>query len=187
MMKNLIFLEELLKQFFYKRKIETRFGSMILDHFIMTLFMIIFSIPLFLLQIFNVSNYSNKLIGPNEFNNIPIYLSLVGFAAYFCKDSINGRSIAKRVFKLQVVNNATNEAASPLKCFIRNIFCIVWPIEVFMALKNPNRRIGDMVAGTKVVGYNPETKNPGVDYLQVAFIFLLTYAIILVLLKLIDF
>jgi uncharacterized RDD family membrane protein YckC len=49
---------------------------------------------------------------------------------YFLKDSFKGRSLAKRIVKLQVVDNRTYQAATPLKCFIRNLFikCAVKPI-----------------------------------------------------------
>jgi uncharacterized RDD family membrane protein YckC len=72
---------------------------------------------------------------------------------YFLKDSFYGRSLAKRITKLQVVNNATGEPASIARGFIRNVFIIMWPVEVLVSLFNPQRRIGDYVAGTKVVTY----------------------------------
>jgi len=129
----------------------TRLGSMILDHFIMTMIAMIFFLPALIKSFASAFEISHEQMqidfgGP---------VSFLGFALYFCKDIINGRSIAKRITKLQVVDNASGNPASPLKCFVRNIFCVIWPIEVIATLNNPQRRIGDRVAGTKVVVFDP--------------------------------
>lgn len=134
----------------------TRIGSMILDHFLMTMICMLFIIPTMIKGFagaFTISHEQKDIGG--GFSGLPFYIGLFGFALYFCKDCINGRSIAKRIIKLQVVDNTTGQVASPLKCFVRNIFCIIWPVEVIVTLINPSRRIGDQVAGTKVVYYDP--------------------------------
>jgi uncharacterized RDD family membrane protein YckC len=138
----------------------TRFGAMILDHFFMTMIMMIFFIPGMISNFITVFNTTHKQTAFNPFGGNWIYLGLLGFAVYFCKDSINGRSIAKRILKLQLVNNATGEVASPIRCFVRNLFCIIWPIELIVVLINPSRRIGDRVAGTRLVQYIPENEQP---------------------------
>jgi uncharacterized RDD family membrane protein YckC len=74
---------------------------------------------------------------------------------YFLKDSFNGRSLAKRMLQLQVVNHRTGKPATVLQCFIRNIFIIIWPVEVIFTFFQPERRIGDLVAGTRVAYYEP--------------------------------
>ena len=43
----------------------------------------------------------------------------------------------------------TDTVASSLKCLIRNITIILWPIEVIVVLVSPSRRIGDFIAGTE--------------------------------------
>ncbi|WP_345052542.1 hypothetical protein [Hymenobacter glaciei] len=70
---------------------------------------------------------------------------------YANKDFLQGRSIAKRILGFVVVNRRTKSAASPLRCFIRNITILIWPIEVIMLLINPARRLGDYLAGTECV------------------------------------
>lgn len=35
--------------------------------------------------------------------------------------------------------------------FGRNLLLVVWPIEVIISLINPSRKIGDFIAGTKIV------------------------------------
>ena len=151
--------------------VETRFGSMIADHFIMTFVMMIFCIPLI------ISDTSDP--GKDAYNDPFIrYLSFIGFALYFCKDCINGQSVAKRYFKLQVVNNKTGIAAAPWQCLVRNFFCVMWPIEVLVAFKNPNRRIGDRVAGTKLVFFDPEIKSSDINFFQLAICFVLSYGLL---------
>lgn len=141
-----------------------RLGSMILDHFIMTMIAMLFFIPTMIKTFSGAFTISHEQNVDDGFSGPLLYIGLFGFALYFCKDCINGRSIAKRILKLQVVDNKTEQVASPLKCFVRNIFCIIWPVEVIVTLINPNRRIGDQVAGTKVVFYEPSIiEQPKVD------------------------
>jgi uncharacterized RDD family membrane protein YckC len=131
----------------------TRIGSMILDHFAMTVIIMLFFIPVMVINFATAFSTTHEQPNPDMFGGMK-YLMLFGFSIYLCKDCINGRSIAKRILKLQVVDNLTGQAASPIKCFIRNIFCILWPLEVIVALVNTSRRVGDRVAGTKLVVFD---------------------------------
>ncbi len=133
----------------------TRLASMVLDHVFMTIICMLFFVPSMIKAFAGAFSISHEQKEVGGFSGPLLYIGLFGLALYFCKDCINGRSIAKRILKLQVVDNGTGEVASPLQCFIRNISCIIWPVEVIMALVNPNRRIGDHVAGTKLVAYDP--------------------------------
>jgi hypothetical protein len=105
---------------------------------------------------------------------------LIGFAVYLCKDAINGRSPGKRILKLQIIDNATGKAASPVKCFVRNIFIILWPIEAIVALINPSRRIGDLVAGTKLIPFNPTTEQQKTNWRQAGISLALAYGLMLI-------
>lgn len=78
-------------------------------------------------------------------------LVAIGLGIYVNKDILNGRSPAKFILKLQVVNKTTGVAADALKCFLRNLFVIIWPVEVVVAFLTPQSRIGDRLAGTRVV------------------------------------
>jgi uncharacterized RDD family membrane protein YckC len=159
----------------------TRLGAMILDHFLMTMICVIFFIPTIIQGFagaFTISHEQKDIGG--GFNGPLFYLGLFGFALYFCKDCINGRSIAKRIIKLQVVDNKTGQVASPLKCFIRNIFCIIWPVEVIVVLLKPGRRIGDQVAGTKVMLYEPAlVEQQKVDIKKLLVPFALAFALLI--------
>ncbi|PKV49702.1 putative RDD family membrane protein YckC [Aquimarina sp. MAR_2010_214] len=158
----------------------TRIGSMVLDHIAMTFIAMIFFIPGM------VSRFSTAFEVTHEQSNIDIfgglsYVGLIGLAIYFCKDCINGRSIGKRALKLQVVENLSGNVASPIRCFIRDIFCVIWPIEVIVTLANPSRRIGDMVAGTKVVPFDPELEQPKSNFGQIGLALILAYGIMFLL------
>lgn len=159
----------------------TRLASMFIDHaantFIFMLTVMPFMIPV-LQKAMNVTHEQNnfKMLSGNAG-----YLLLIPFCIYFLKDSLNGRSIAKRVMKLQVVQNSSNEVANPIRCFIRNIFCAIWPIEVIVTFFNPERRIGDFVAGTKVVSFDTtvQREEKKTSYIQIFIAFVTCYSILL--------
>jgi uncharacterized RDD family membrane protein YckC len=137
-----------------------RLGTMILDHFFMTIVAMVFFIPSMISGFSDAFNVSHEQTNPNFMGGPLGIIGLFGFALYFCKDVINGRSIAKRILKLQIVDNATGQVASPIKCFVRNILCVLWPIEVIVAMTNPSRRLGDRIAGTKLVTFDPILEQP---------------------------
>ena len=156
----------------------TRIGSMLLDHIVMTFIATIFFLPNIISGFAKAFEINHEQSSPDIFGGT-IYVVLIGFALYFCKDSFNGRSIAKRALKLQVVDNKTGKVASPIKCFVRNIFIIIWPIEVVVTLINPSRRIGDLVAGTKVVPFNPELEQSKINFGQIGLSFILAYGLMI--------
>lgn len=127
--------------------IKSRVASMFLDHIIMFLIAVAFLTPAILHSV----KVDDRNIEINLFSDSSIYYGIIGFALYFCKDVFNGRSISKRIFKLVVVDVQSGEIASPIRCFIRNITCVIWPVELFITLSNPQRRLGDKLAGTKIV------------------------------------
>ena len=139
---------------------------MLLDHMIMSFGCFIVCIPILVVNIISLINSTHS---PTIFMPTVgfFYSFALGINVYFFKDSINGRSPGKRITKLQVIDNKTNMAASPLKCFIRNIFIIIWPIEGIISIINPSRRIGDFVANTKVVNCRSENNNPKINYVQI--------------------
>ncbi|WP_196894946.1 RDD family protein [Aureivirga marina] len=160
-----------------KQKVDTgaRIGSMVVDHFSMTLIMGILIIPFFIPSIidgFNVSHENQS----DPFDTYDSYFSFIFYAIssfYFCKDSFSGRSLAKRIFKLQIIEKKTGKVASPIQCLFRNLFIIIWPIEVIVTLINPNRRIGDMITGTEVVPYSAENHPSQINYGFIAISFLI--------------
>ena len=162
-----------------KPSVGSRLGSMILDHIFMTSAVMFFSIPSIVSGIPSFDKNPHKLYEPFSFDSTA-YIALIGFAIYFCKDSIHGRSIAKRLLNLTVIDIKTGKSASPLKCFVRNIFCVIWPLEVFIVLFSTSKRIGDFVAGTKVINYNPNMKGPNLNIQQIIISLVLAYVILLI-------
>lgn len=130
----------------------TRLTSAIMDHVIMTIVVMIFGLPYIIMVFLNKSTPKQQ--------GVLFDMTLIGFALYFCKDCIYGQSIAKRILKQQVVNNKTGEIANPVRCFVRNIFIIIWPIELVVILITPQRRLGDIIAGTKVNAFDSNLKKP---------------------------
>lgn len=154
-----------------------RIGSMFLDHIAMTFIATIFFIPGIISGFSTAFEISHEQASPDIFGGLS-YIGLIGFALYFSKDAIHGRSIGKRALKLQVVDNSSGNVASPIKCFVRNIFCILWPMEVIVTLASPSRRIGDIVAGTRVVQFNPELEQPKINYGQIGLSIILAYGLL---------
>jgi uncharacterized RDD family membrane protein YckC len=152
-----------------------RLGAMLLDHFFMTIAVMIFFIPAIFSGFNGAFTISHEPVYTGFFSGPARYFGFLGIALYFCKDTFNGRSIAKRILKLQVVDNATGNAASPLQCLVRNIFCVVWPIEGIVALVNTNRRIGDRVAGTRLVQFDPASERQKVGIFKLLLPLVLAY------------
>lgn len=136
-----------------------RVAAFILEFFIMFVIIMVFDIPAMdhdSFGLFRITHESYKL---ELFNDPGVYLSLFGFSLLFFKDCINGQSIAKRLIKLQVVDNKTGAVATPMQCFVRNLTVFILPLEVLVILAQPERRIGDQIAGTKLVKYSRLTNN----------------------------
>lgn len=162
----------------------TRLAAMLLDHVFMTIIAMVFFLPSMIAGFADAFKVSHEPSGFNFMEGPLKYIGLFGFALYFCKDIVNGRSIAKRILKLQVVDNKTGQVASPLQCYVRNIFCVLWPIEVIVAMINTSRRLGDRVAGTKLVYYNPAPEQPKPNVAKLALPLVLSYGLMLLLMSL---
>jgi len=110
-------------------------------------------------------------------SSFALYLLPLPLALYLCKDCLRGRSIAKRILRLHVVNLASGQAASPLQCALRNLSVILWPLEVVVLLFNPSRRIGDWIAGTEVCFFEAQDAAPAkLRWERVLLSFLFVYA-----------
>lgn len=155
----------------------TRIGAMVLDCMIMSFLAIVFLIPGWVQSVASAFSEGHDYDEASGFYGMD-YIGLIGFALYFGKDSIQGRSIAKRLLKLQVVDNQTGEAAGPLPCLVRNVLTVFWPIEFFVALANPSRRWGDRMAGTKLVYYNSEAAQPPIPLASVMVALGLSYGMV---------
>jgi len=120
-----------------------RVSSMLLDHIIMTIIMVLPWVLLIILMASEIVILSNQIMSIAFFSILFIYLN---------KDFFNAKSPAKRILGYQVINRTNGKPATELQCFIRNLtICIAWPLEVIVGFINPKRRIGDYIANTKVV------------------------------------
>ena len=120
-----------------------RILSMLLDHFIMTFVIVP---PMIILMILKANGILE--IGNGTFSVIFFFMMFI----YLNKDFFNAKSPAKRILGYQVINRKTKNPASELQCFVRNLtIAVAWPLEVIIGLINPERRIGDFLANTKVV------------------------------------
>ena len=63
---------------------------------------------------------------------------------------LKGRSIAKRIFKLRVIDNETNELPEKRKLVIRNLFFFIYPVEAILLIAT-DKSIGDMTTNTTVI------------------------------------
>jgi uncharacterized RDD family membrane protein YckC len=71
------------------------------------------------------------------------------------KDYFSSQSVVHRFLGLRVVDARTDAPASKVKCMLRNITVALWPVEAIFLIVNPERRLGDLIAGTKVVETPP--------------------------------
>lgn len=152
-----VFTNAFIKQADYMPFITRRLHSMGTEFiFVMGVFyplLLILSIPAIIL----LSNYPLGIDSIQSF-----FVGLIPFSLIFFilinKDFYNGRSVAKRIFGYQVIDNKTNAVASELKCMFRNVTLLIWPLEGLISLIHPERRLGDLIAGTRLI--NTEKQNP---------------------------
>jgi len=131
-------------------KIVLRLVSMLLDHIIMTFVILGCALISFGLTYLFLRNSEQEVYLESQ-AIIPFILFLVLFSVYVNKDGIKGKSPAKRFLGFVVVDNKTGRIANPIKTMLRNSTLLIWPIEVIVALFSPSRRIGDYIAGTKLI------------------------------------
>jgi len=69
------------------------------------------------------------------------------------RDIICKKSIGKKIFNLKIINKKDEKQSNVFKRFIRNITWLLGPIELLIYLIT-NERLGDKIAGTKIVDDN---------------------------------
>jgi uncharacterized RDD family membrane protein YckC len=147
----------------------------------MTMIAMVFFIPAMVSGFSAAFKVSHEQVDVNFMGGTWGYAGMFGVALYFCKDIFNGRSLAKRILKLQLIDTATGQVASPLKCFVRNIFCVLWPVEVIVAMTNTSKRLGDRIAGTQLVNFDPSLEQPQINIGRSLLPVGISYALILLL------
>lgn len=92
-------------------------------------------------------------------NNSMLWMSFALALIYsflFCKDVNGGRSIGKQRTGLCILSENSNSVPSVIRLILRNMFYILWPIEIILFFCNSGKRLGDLVMQTKVVACNKE-------------------------------
>ena len=141
----------------------SRIGSMLLDHIVMCFIIVILALPIVSLEFKDA--FGENLSNAKDSFDWMMFIMIFGMSLYLNKDMIQGKSIAKRALKQEVIDIKTGQVATSLKCLIRNITIVLWPIEVIVVLINPSRRLGDLIAGTKVDYITEERDSkPRVDF-----------------------
>lgn len=80
--------------------------------------------------------------------NTVVILSMCVLALFYCRDCITGQSIGHRIMGICVIYKA--HPVSSWRALIRNLFLLIWPIELIFFIFNNQKRLGDMVAHTLV-------------------------------------
>lgn len=133
-----------------KNKFIFRFGSAFIDQVSIALCAILVNIPGLFLEI-----QKDVPSTPGEYQSFVIYQIIALYTIIVNKDIYFGRSIGKYITSLQVMSSKTGKPANPIQCVIRNLFLFFWPLEGLILFFSPERRLGDIVAGTKVVEFIP--------------------------------
>lgn len=171
-------------------EVGNRLAMMALDHILFSVAGAIIMLPILFVSFFATL----KEGGPNPatggqaiFGGIQVMLVLSAFimAIYLNKDAINGCSLAKRILGARVVNMSDGQTASPMKCMIRNLTLILWlfwPIEALLALlTSDRRRLGDYLAGTRVVMQAPDNPPPALDWGKILLSYLVGVGLLVLL------
>jgi uncharacterized RDD family membrane protein YckC len=148
------FTRQYLSGFDPMRILGRRLNAMSMDFSLMIA--IIFPIPaLFFIPYFIIIESLDKV---NEL--FPIWIGIIPFSIFsfftINKDYYKAKSIAKRHFGYQVYDLKSNEPATELQCVIRNSTIIIWPLEVLVSMFNSHSRLGDLLAGTKLIDADKE-------------------------------
>ncbi len=163
--------------------LKDRFRLIAIDQTTMIILVMLLIMPF---SIYFSINNESTLHGNYGSGKHSIFFSIYNFivlSIYINKDIINGRSIGKRITGYQIVDFNNKIAPSALRCLLRNLTIIIWPIEVVFIVLNTSRRLGDYIAGTELINTDSNSsKIIKFNYIQI-FMSLLLPVIILILSK----
>jgi uncharacterized RDD family membrane protein YckC len=134
--------------------IPPRFRSAALDQFGMVLLLMLIGWPLVIYVVYQTGQTRSSVALEDELWTL-LYACFLN-SLYFNKDAVLAQSIGKRVCHLQVIDRKTKRAAGPLKCLVRNLTLMAWPVELLFLLIIKNRRLGDFITNTEVVEFKAE-------------------------------
>jgi uncharacterized RDD family membrane protein YckC len=114
-------------------------------------------VPFIILTLFVVKISQQLLVGQLgeigiRFLNLLILFPLYGLLiSIFSKDFFSGQSIVNRLWGYQVIDIYTGTPPTPFKSMLRNLTAPLIPFELLLTIINPERRLGDFIAGTKLI------------------------------------
>jgi uncharacterized RDD family membrane protein YckC len=87
-----------------------------------------------------------------KFLNLLILVPLYGLCVVaFNKDFYSGQSVVNRLWGYKVVDIKTGNSPGQFRCMLRNLTVPIFPFELPFVLFNSERRLGDFIAGTKLI------------------------------------
>jgi uncharacterized RDD family membrane protein YckC len=143
---------------------------------IMTFVLGILGMPVFIYKTVLFA-HPNVVENPFSLNLFDVFV----FSLYFNKDCYLGQSIGKRLLRFRVLDIKTGRPANPLRCLVRNLTLLIWPVEVIMAIVNVERRLGDLIAGTRLASDETgleEKPNWGLIIAAVVIAVVFTYVVV---------
>jgi len=88
------------------------------------------------------------------------YLNASTYVLFVSKDIFQGHSVFKLSHGIKIVDFRTEQPVCELRTVLRNSSLILlFPIEFLVAFVSPQRRIGDLIAGTKLISTD-DKQNP---------------------------
>lgn len=157
--------------------ISQRLSSIAIDYAICMLAGIPFVIVAMIFQAFTTEFYI-------QFISFALYLSI-----FLCKDFYKtGRSKGKEILKMKIVRCSDERQPTMNTLILRNIFLVIWPIEFIAILVNSERRLGDILLGTKIVRCQEDYLAPSLGlnsflkYYAISLIYSLAIIVIILLL-----
>ena len=128
-----------------------RIVALLIDHSLITFFIILLSFVLLGDSLFNEKESSINV-------GIIFVVVLLGGMLYLAKDTYKGMSIGKWILNIKVCDQENEDQVPSFgRLVVRNLFLIVWPIEFFvLASSKQKKRLGDRVAKTAVLKNHSE-------------------------------
>lgn len=81
-----------------------------------------------------------------------LYLAfLILVPVLFVLRDVSGCSVGKRILNLKIVAIEDGKALSVGRLIVRNLTTLLWPMEALIAYLNKGRRLGDLIAKSRVI------------------------------------
>ena len=144
-----------------------RLKLIIVDGITMTIVLMVLFLPFDIYDTITETTKIGDVYAPKDRSIAYSIYNFFVLSIFLNKDALSGMSIGKRISGFKIVDFNSGKIASPLKCLIRNSTILVWPIELVFVFVNRNRRLGDFIAGTKLVKQEGSLTMEEVNYWKI--------------------